>query len=29
VVRRLRALCAPFGTEIGFSNGLIDFHPVG
>jgi poly-gamma-glutamate synthesis protein (capsule biosynthesis protein) len=29
VLRRLRALCAPFGTEVGFSKGLIDFHPAG
>jgi poly-gamma-glutamate synthesis protein (capsule biosynthesis protein) len=27
IVRRLRALCAPFGTEVGFSDGLIDVRP--
>ena len=29
IVRRLRALCAPFGTEVGFSDGLIDVRPRG
>jgi poly-gamma-glutamate capsule biosynthesis protein CapA/YwtB (metallophosphatase superfamily) len=29
IVRRLRALCAPFGTEVGFSDGLIDVRPAG
>jgi poly-gamma-glutamate synthesis protein (capsule biosynthesis protein) len=27
ILRRLRALCAPFGTEVGFSDGLIDVRP--
>jgi poly-gamma-glutamate synthesis protein (capsule biosynthesis protein) len=29
IVRRLRAMCAPFGTEVGFSDGLIDVQPRG
>ena len=29
IVRRLGALCAPLGTEVGFSDGLIDIRPEG
>jgi poly-gamma-glutamate synthesis protein (capsule biosynthesis protein) len=29
IVRRLRALCAPFGTEVAFSDGLIDVRTPG
>jgi poly-gamma-glutamate capsule biosynthesis protein CapA/YwtB (metallophosphatase superfamily) len=28
IVGRLRALCRPFGTEVGFSDGLIDVRPA-